>query len=249
MGVFADPQGQGGEPLWHTGQLFLRLPLFSWMSQAGLCPGTGPGSRALTLGVTRPPVHPAQQKCTGCSSGFNSSRVGRSPWPHSCHSLFHSLFHTSLFSPLGEEEMRGVSLPLSWDISCGTGLFFSRTDLGFSVGPSPLLLKPFCFLSSWGITFSASLVLSNWANLVLSSGSKTTCRRMLLMGKIKRSYKTVCQCRKCYHLYSPAPAHIHILMHRTEKAERIFSRLFIENFDRGWDHIRHLEFLSHILFC
>lgn len=88
VGVFADPQGQGGEPLWHTGQLFLRLPLFSWMSQAGLCPGTGPGSRALTLGVTRP-VHPAQQKCTGCSSGSNSSRVGRSPWPHSCHGLFH----------------------------------------------------------------------------------------------------------------------------------------------------------------
>ena len=151
--------------------------------------------------------------------------------------------------PLGGAEMRGVSLPLSWDISCGRGLFFSRTDLGFSVGPSPLLLKPSCFLSSWGITFSASPVLINWANLILSSGSKTTSRRMLLMGKIKRSYKTVCQCRKCYHMYSPAPAHIHILMHRTEKAERIFSRLFIENFDRGWDHIRHLEFLSHTLFC
>ena len=50
-------------------------------------------------------------------------------------------------------------------------------------------------------------------------------------------------------MYSPAPTHIHILMHRTEKAERIFSRLFIENFDRGWDHIRHLEFLSQTLFA
>lgn len=69
------------------------------------------------------------------------------------------------------------------------------------------------------------------------------------MGKIKRSYKTVCQYRKHYRMYSPAPAHIHILMHKTEVAERIFSRLFIENFDRGWDHIRHLEFLRQTLFA
>lgn len=51
-----------------------------------------------------------------------------------------------------------MSLPLSWDTSCGRGLFFSGTDLGFSVCPSSLL-KPSCFLSSWGFAFSASLVL------------------------------------------------------------------------------------------
>ncbi|EPY85598.1 hypothetical protein CB1_000363012 [Camelus ferus] len=58
----------------------------------GLCPGPVPGSRALTLGVTRP-VHLTQQKCTGCSSGVGSSRgqplaVHSLPRPHSCRSLF-----------------------------------------------------------------------------------------------------------------------------------------------------------------
>lgn len=38
----------------------------------GLCPGTGPSSQVVTLGVTQP-VHLTQQKCTGRPSGSGSS--------------------------------------------------------------------------------------------------------------------------------------------------------------------------------
>lgn len=81
MGVCAEEESRSG-----TGAAFLEAA-FSLLDISGLGPGTGPGSRALTLGVTRP-VHPTQQKCTGCSGGSRSSRGQRLPGPHSCHGLF-----------------------------------------------------------------------------------------------------------------------------------------------------------------
>lgn len=191
------------------------------MSQAGLCPGTGPDFRALTLGVTRP-VHPAQQKCTGCSAAPTAPGSAARP-ATSCHGLF----TPAALSATAGREMGVCPCPCP-GISCGRP-FLSGTDLGFSVGPSSFW-KPSSFQGFLGLHIFCQPGLG--PNLTLSSGSKTASRRMLLMGKIKRRASTDVSVENTTTC-TPLPRHIHILMHRTEVAERIFSRLFIENFDGG----------------
>lgn len=129
----------------------------------GLCPGTGPSSQALTLGVTQP-VHPTQQEHTGRARGSGSSlgqpvAMHSSPGLHSCGSLFWKL---------GRNKRCGVCPcpcprlgPFFW-----RALFSSRLIWVSNPGPSPLAAEPYLpealrFLSPWGITFSPTLVLGH----------------------------------------------------------------------------------------
>lgn len=127
--VLLTPKAREESHSGHLSQLFLRLPLFPWISQAGLCPEHRASSRALTLesglctqlsrnvqGVpaapTAPwwPLAPATSAATACSTpAALSATAGR-----------------------GDEGC----VTLSWDIS-GRGLFFSGTDLGLVWVPLP----------------------------------------------------------------------------------------------------------------
>lgn len=112
----------------------------------GLCPGSGPSSQALTLGVTRP-VHLTQQKRTGRPSGSGSS-LGQPlvsyslPGPHSRGSLF----CTDCAAGGAGREVRGVESALaSLHVFSGSALLF-QADRGFQHGSiSPVLT----YLSPW----------------------------------------------------------------------------------------------------
>lgn len=127
----------------------------------GLCPGTGPSSQALTLGMTQP-VHPTQQKRTGRPRGSGSS-LGQPLAVHSSPEL-HS--YGSLFWELGRNKGCGVCPCPSLGPFFWRALFSSRLIWVSHPGPSPLAAEPYLpealrFLSPWGITFSPTLVLDH----------------------------------------------------------------------------------------